>query len=267
MDWDRYFELVKLRDSGHVEEAILELAKLGEGAEDRLSEALVLIEIANGLRLLERNSDARRKIAEACQLLGPQHECYPRAAFLAAEVDMDEENWKGALKKLDEILEKYTPVLHTDDHKDLLEKVQQNRGIALTQLKRFREACAVLETLRSVEYERVATLCYLGICEFELGDPEGAKRDFQQMLSLDPNSIFQATAHQYLGVMFLRQGQLARAKFEFERCLACPDRGTLREADLLKWLVDSSNGLNLRDDAARYSEMLKKARTIRSDKI
>ncbi len=95
MDWNRYFQLVKLRDSGHVEEAILELGRLSEETEDYRGKALTLMEIANGLRCLGRVSDARNKIRKACELLGPQDEYYPRAAHLAAVLDMDEGNWKG----------------------------------------------------------------------------------------------------------------------------------------------------------------------------
>jgi len=258
MNWERYNELLALRNSGNVDEAIAELARLSDTETDRLGKALVLMEIANGLRLLRRFSDARRKINEALILLGPEHEYYPRAAFLAAAVDMDEENWKGALKKLDEILTRYGSVLQTDDHKDLLEKVQQSRGMALTELKRYSEARAALENMRSKEYEPAVTLCYLAISEFELEDFDTARRDFEGLLRLDPAPLFQAYAHYYLGKIFYRRGQLAWAKAEFEKCLAYPDRGKIPDPNLLALLIDTCKGLNLIQDAARYSEMLKK---------
>jgi tetratricopeptide (TPR) repeat protein len=268
MNWDRFNELTALQDAGRIDkdsvridEATAELTKLADAETDPLAKSIALIAVADGLVSLKRFSDARRKINEACKVVGPDHEYYPRAAFKAAMLDMHEKNPKGALKKLDEILEKYGAVLGMEDHRDLLDEVDRNRGIALADLKRCREAIPILERYRSEPYDHDRTLYYLGACEFELKDFDVAKRDFQEMLSLEPNPAFQAYAHRYLGTIFNREGQLARAKAEFEKCLACPDRGDTSEAYLLDWLIDCSKALNLLDEVERYSEMRKKLPT------
>ncbi len=258
MNWERYNDLIALRDSGRINEAIAELAILGDVETDRATKAVVLTEVASGMASLGRLSDARRKLNEACALLGPEHEFYPRALFEVARLDMREENWKGALKKLDDISEKYSVVLQTEDHKDLFEEVQRRRGIALTKLKRFREARSLLKSVSLAEYDRVATLCYLGVCDFELKEYDSAMQTFEELLSLDPSSIFRAYANYYRGTVLFQRGQLARAKSEFEECLACPDRGEIPEDSLLGWLVDASRGLNLDDEVARYLELQKK---------
>jgi tetratricopeptide (TPR) repeat protein len=260
MNWERYNALVALRDDGHIEESMAGLAELIDEDADSLNKALVLMEIANGLRQLRRPSDARRKLSEACELLGPTHEYYPRAAFQVALLDMDEENWKGALKTLDDILEQHARVMHTEDHRDLLEEVQRRRGIALTKLGRFREARPLLESLHLQEYDRVATLGYLGVCDFELKDYDAAMKVYEELLSLDPGSVFRAYANYHRGIILFSKGQLARAKSEFEQCLACPERGDIPDQNLLRWLIDTCKGLNLEAEAARYAEMLKKAR-------
>lgn len=258
MDWERFSQLVKLRDSGHVEEAILELSRLAEETEDRLGKALALMEVVNGLRLLGRISDARDKVRDACELLGARHEFYPRVALQAAVLDLDEGNAKGALKKLDEILRKYIAVLQMEDHKDLLEEVYRNRGIALAELKRFREARPILERYRSEPYERERNLYYLGATEYELGDFGAAQSDLETMLTLNPTTVFRTYASEYLGRILYDNGQIARAKAQFEKCLASADRDKGHDEILLKWLVSSSKALNQTGDAARYSEMLKK---------
>jgi tetratricopeptide (TPR) repeat protein len=260
MDWDRYNELLELRDSGHVEEAMAEFDKLGDLESDPLNKSLVLMAIANGLRQLKRFSDARGKISAACALLGPKHEYYPRAAFQDAVLDVDEGHWKVALKKLDRILEKHSPVLQGDDHKDLFEEVQRQRGIALSKLGQFQEARPILESLRLVEYDRIATLAYLGVCNFELKDYNATMEVTQQLLSLNPGPVFRSYAHYHRGVILFQREQLARAKSEFEECLACSDRGDILEENLLEWIVDTCKGLNLTEEAARYSDMLKKVR-------
>jgi tetratricopeptide (TPR) repeat protein len=261
MNWQRYNELVALRDSGRIEESIAGFFGLCVANEDPLSRAVVLMAIANGLRQLKRVADARHKIAEACELLDPKHEYYPRAAFQAALLDMDDENWRGALKKLDDILEKYETVMRTEDHRDLLEEVQRRRGMALTELERFREARPLLESLRLVEYDRAATLCYLGVCDFELKDHDAAMEVYNELLALDSDSVFRAYAHYHKGTILFQRGQLARAKSQFEQCLACPDRGDIPVENLVELLVDTCKGLNLTGDVARYAELLKKVRS------
>jgi tetratricopeptide (TPR) repeat protein len=258
INWERYNDLIALRDSGQVHEAISGLSKLAETDDDPSTKAIVLIGIANGLRQLKFLSDARRKIAEACTLLGPKHEYYPRAVFQAALLDMDEKDWKGALKKLDYILEKYESVLHMEDHRDILEEIQRRQGMALTKLKRFREARPLLQSVRVLEYDRAATLCYLGVCDFELADYDGALEVYDELLSLHPCSVFRAYAHYHRGIILFKRGQLARGKAEFEQCLACPDRGEIQAENLLGWLIDTCKGLNLTEDVTRYATLLRK---------
>jgi tetratricopeptide (TPR) repeat protein len=257
VDWDRYNELITLRDSGRIEEAIGELTRLGDGETDPRNKAIILIAIAGGLRQLSRFSDARLQINEACAILGPEHESYPRAAFQAALLDIDQENWKGALKRLDDIRRKFASVLQVEDHKDLMEEVERRRGMALTKLGRFQEARQLLESVRLLEYDRVATLGYLGACDFELKDYDAAMEVYQELLSLEPSSVFQAYANYHRGTILFQRGQLARAKFEFEQCLSCPDRGEIPDDNLLQWLIDTCKGLNLERDAARYAQMRK----------
>ena len=257
MNWDRYNELVALRDSGRIEEATAEFDKLAEAETDPEIKAFTLLQVVNGLRFLKRSSDARRKIREASSILGPKHNDYIRVALAAAILEIDQENWKGALRKLDGIVEKYTPLLHLDENKDVLEEVQRNRGIALFELRRFREARPVLESVRRVPYERERTLCSLGMCNFELKDVEAAKRDFEELVSLQPRAVFRAYAYYHLGMIFYADGQLARAKTEFEKCLASTDLGKISKDNLLQWIVNACKGLNLKNEALHYSEMLK----------
>ncbi len=154
-----------------------------------------------------------------------------------------------------------------EEHKDLLEEVQRSRGIALAELLRFREARPILERYRTEPFERERNLYYLGACEYELGDLSAAQREFEEMLTLEPLPVFRAYAHDYLGRIFYRKGQIARAKAQFEKCLACPDRGKTSEATLLEWLVRLSEALNQTADLARYSEMLRQLAGGRQDKV
>jgi len=264
VNWDRYNELVALRSEGRIEESMAGLAELFEQDEDRLNKALVLIEIAEGLRQLGHSADARRKLNEATALLGQSHEYYPRAAFQLALLDMVEGDWKGMLKRLDDLLKSHTPTLKMEDHRDLLEEVQRRRGMALAKLGRFAEARPLLESARSNTYDRVATLAYLGACDYELKDFDGAMEVYNELLSTESSpddSIFRAQAHYHRAIIFWRRGQAARAKFELEQCLACPNRGEIRDDNLLGWLIDVCKELMLVEEVTRYAELLKERKT------
>lgn len=260
MDWDLYNELIELRDSGRIDEAIVGLTKLADIETEPSEKATAMIAIANGFTLQNRLSDARRKLHEATGVVGSDHAFYPRLLLAIAVVDMNQENWKDALKKLNTIIEKYKTPLELEDNKDVFEEVQRNRGIALFELNRIREALPLLQSVRSTQYQKERTLYSIAMTNFELKDHDAAILDFQELLSLHPESVYLAHAHYHLGRIYYAREQLARAKTEFEKCLTCPDRGNISDEHLLQALVFSSKGLNLQQDAARYTEMLENLR-------
>lgn len=261
MNWENLNQIVALRTSGRVEESIAKLEELRVSERDTLANAIALMEIVNGLRLLKRHSEARTKIDEACALLGPEHEFYPRLAFLDALIEMDNNSWKSALSKLDLMFERYQTILRSEDHGDLLDEVQRNRGTALMNLQRFAEAVPLLESVRSIEFDREATLCDLGVCQFKLREYDSAKETFEELLSLGPNSRFRANAHYNLGIIMFYKGFVAKGKREFEECLRCPDRVPLSDDNLLDWLITCSKELAEPSEVQKYTEMKESLRT------
>jgi tetratricopeptide (TPR) repeat protein len=258
IDWEYFIQMMASESPGQVEDSIVDVEKLLSEGEDCLTKAAGLMTIAKGLRKLGRYPEAILKVDQICELLGPENEYYPRAAFARASIEMEQGNTQEALARLDEIMERFGRLLSTTEHLDLLQEIQQDRGSILTGLKRFRTAVPILESVREVETGKDAVLCDLGMCYFELAEFDSAKSAFEELLSLEPNSSFKAYAHYYIGMVMYRRGKLAWAKQEFEKSLACPDRFKLSEDNLLHWLVNTSKALNLDSEVARYSEMRKK---------
>jgi tetratricopeptide (TPR) repeat protein len=258
IDWENFIQRMTSESSKEVENSIAEVDKLLSDEHDCLTKAAGLMTIAKGMRKLGRYPEAILKIDQIGELLGPENEYYPRAAFARASIEMDQGNASEALARLDEIMERFGRLLSTTEHLDLLHEIQQDRGSILTGLKRFRTAVPILESVREVETGKEAVLCDLGMCYFELAEFDLAKSAFEELLSLEPNSAFKAYSHYYIGMIMYRRGKLAWAKQEFDKSLACPDRFKLSEDNLLHWLVNTSKGLNLDSEVARYSEMRKK---------
>jgi tetratricopeptide (TPR) repeat protein len=257
MDWDRFNELVELSYAGRFDEVVAELTGLADAETDPPTKAAIMLAVANGFTDQRRFSDARRKLHQATATISSKHPSYPRLLLAVAVIDIHEENWKAALKKLGKIIEKYDGVLKIDDNADVFEEIQRNRGIALFELNRVREALPLLQSVRKIEYQKERTLYSIAASNIALKDYDAALLDFRELLSLNPNSIYRSYAHYNMGRIYYDRRQLARGKSEFENCLACPDRGNLSDRDLLQALVYSCRGLNLESDASRYSQMLK----------
>jgi tetratricopeptide (TPR) repeat protein len=260
MDWDRYNELVALRDVGRIDEATLELGKLAADEAEPSIKAIIKMAIAYGFSRHGRFSDARREFLQASETVGPNHILYARILLAIAVLEIDQEKWTEALKQLDNIVNGHRESLADVENQDVFEEVQWNRGIALFELHRISEALPLLQSVRSIEHLKDRTLYSIGMSNFELNNFDAAIVDFQELISRNPVSVYLAHAHYHLGRIYYEREQLARAKDEFEKCLACPDRGDLSDEHLLQALVFSSEGLNLQNDAARYSEMLKSIR-------
>ena len=70
MDWERYNELVELRNAGQIEEASAELAKLADAEPDPYIRAVVLMAVATGLSWQNRFADARQTLHGAARMVG-----------------------------------------------------------------------------------------------------------------------------------------------------------------------------------------------------
>jgi len=143
MDGDRCNELIELRDAVHIAEASGELTKLVDAQRDPVVRAVIVMAVAKGFSWQKRFSDARLTLNHAATMVGSNHVSYPRLLLAIAVVDIKEENWKAALKKLDKIVRQPAVALNTENNRVVFEEIQRNRGIALFVLRRVYR-CRVL---------------------------------------------------------------------------------------------------------------------------
>jgi tetratricopeptide (TPR) repeat protein len=258
MDWNRQQELTTLIEQGRFDEVEAELTNLADAETDPLAKAVILWMISDGLRFQSRFSAALSKLDEACATLGSTHETYPRLLLAKAVMDIDQKNWKAALKKLNHIIKTQSTLLKIEDNADVFQEVQRNRGIALFELGRDADALPLLESVRSTDYQRERTLYSIAAANIQLSNLDAAILAFQELLTLNPSSVYRSYAHYNIGRIHYDRRQLARAKMEFEECLACPDRGNLNDKHILQALVYTCQALNLEEDASRYAEVMRK---------
>jgi tetratricopeptide (TPR) repeat protein len=181
----------------------------------------------------------------------------PSVMFLDASIDEGTKHFEQALSKLDAIPERNPAVLTEPYYDDLRVWIPAMRGITLTELKRFSEARPLLEEAVSKAYLKERTLFYLGACCYELKDFTEAQRYLSESLAVDMTTDYKAMARFFLAMTYLSQRQFAAARQEFEWCFRHQDQAAMRHDHLIGGLVRALEGLGLRDEAKRYSDMLR----------
>lgn len=136
------------------------------------------------------------------------------------------------------------------------------RGIVLTGFEKYKEAQPLLEQAVAKGYWRERTLYYLALCCVYLGDLRNAQSHLTEALALNLNPQYALFAHYYLAMTYLWQEKNAWARQEFEWCLQhIDDEKKVRLDYVLMGLVKTSEALGQKDDAQRYSEMLRQMKT------
>lgn len=258
MDWDRFNHLVVLGEAGHAEEAIDGLQKLVDSSETKEDNASILLTIGGYQKEIGRFDDARKTLAEARLLADHNGWIQPRALFFEASIDIIQSDWRAGLEKLDAISKTYATLLHKRENLDLLQEVRRKRGMALYELGQPSEARPLLEEASTVDYEKPTALYYLGRCYYDLGELNKSKESLRAMLLLNPDPIYQPSAHYMLGLIYHWQGQEAWAIRELEWCVENDTRDLVSKRKLLTALLQSSNALGLAAESDRYSKMLRK---------
>jgi tetratricopeptide (TPR) repeat protein len=243
--------------SGKMDETIAELSRIRTSTTDLVERGVISLAIAEGLRWLGRPSEARQLIRDAYADLSREHELLPRVVFADALVEIYLGQWKQALEKLEQITKSFPAVLQDPENVDFLEEISRYRGYALVELERYSEARPLLESIAFQEYDRPTALYYLGICNFELGEPSKAKILLTEGLTLGLHPVYEVSARYHIALISNRSQQYAWAKLELEKCLKQSDSGRVPRNSIIAALAKVSTALGQHEDADRYSRMLR----------
>lgn len=259
-DWARFERAIEARNSGRIEDALLEIEALITEALAPEDKACLILNKVTCLLLLKRLTQARRELEECDKYLDDESALRPRQRFLDACVSLDEGNPSEALQKLEQVFTCYKKLLATPKMRDLYESLQMKRSMLLVDLKRSMEAQPILEEALSyemVDNERAKLSYYLGLCYFDLGKLDLAKQRFQEALSLGIDESFQPHTHFYLGLIFESQSATAWAIQHFEACQAKLARSNIPPKRIYEHLYALNRAAGNRKEAERY-EMLSK---------
>jgi Tfp pilus assembly protein PilF len=94
------------------------------------------------------------------------------------------------------------------EHPDFLEG-RAEHGVALTKVKRYREAIAELKAVSNLGYRDAVMYYHLGLSYSETGDARLAIEAYQEAVEVDPNY---AAAYLRLALQYRKSGELSKAR-------------------------------------------------------
>lgn len=260
MDAQRLEHAITLRNSGHVEEALRELAAMTESTTDPGEKASLLVNEARCYRLQGRLAEARKQLSHACHI-APKTQGLLYLDFEDAVLYWHEGKRDKALDILERLHDSSRGLLLTPEHRELYHQIQTTRGMLLAELKRFREACPLLEESLSFDplsNDKAALLYNLGLCYRDLGQPERGKEKFLEALANCADPTYLTLLHYELGTIYFDEAAYPKALTEFEACLAGAEQARLPQEHVFKWLAATSRRAGLRGEAEKYETLSRK---------
>jgi len=256
-----------LRDDGNFKEALDEFFRIAENSADAIDKAGVLLNVAATLQAMGEYEQARRQLTAARSLMPSSEDSsgsvLPDHRLLQLELSLDLEDadissYEGkieeALTKFDLLLKKYAGWLKEPELRESYETIQLRRGFILADLGRYKEATTILEEAESFVHRNAELYFYLGHSYLGMPDYKRAIGKFADALKLGLPRNLEYRAHCELGIANFRLGDYVRAKMEFEKSAETADAEYIQQAQIWKWLEQTSGALGLKDLADRYSK-------------
>ena len=185
------------------------------------------------------------------------------AQYAEIRVVMGEEKTDEALRLLDGLESRYPKQLSIPEFRLLSQELGLLRGILLSDLGRWEEAQAPLESalafIESTEIPKIWTRVrnyYLGRCYYELRKYQPAKQQLLEALNRNLSKSWENQAHYTLGLVEYHLSNMKAAKREFELCARTADEEYTDFANLWAWLEATSKALGEFDEAEKYHRLM-----------
>jgi len=258
MDTERFERAVSLRDAGDPREAARQFHILANDAADSVERAMILLNESTCLCQMGNTAAARKCWLEASSLVPKESEFRPSIEDQEAFILVTEDRTQEALEILDRIVAKYGNLLARNDKRHLYERIQINRGSHLVYLGRFSDARPLLEEALSFDEAIKGARFYydLGLMYFNLNKFPQSKGHFETALKMGLRDGWGGQAHYYLGVIYAREGALARAKNELELSLQEAGTSKLSKQDIYARLAAVCTALGLHEQAQTYRQLM-----------
>jgi len=273
MDDGRFLKACQLQDDGKFKEAIDEFLTIAEDTEDPVDKAGVdkagvYLNAATTLKVLGEYEQGRSLLGVARSLLASSHTLQLESdrdvevLVLEMRLDFDEADFlshegkiEEALAKFDLLLKKYGQTMQEAEFRATYEMTQARRAFILADLGRCKEALPILEEAESFKGRKAETRFYLGHCYLANDNYSKAMGRLLEALRIGLYQRLEYRAHCELGIVYFTLKDYEQAKLEFEKCAETADEEYMQQAQIWKWLENTSRVLGLKEEADRYSKL------------
>jgi len=268
MDEQSFLKACQLRDNGALKEAIEEFCRIAKETSDPIDKAGVLLNAATTLKILGECNLARMQLKAARDVIISSDDppsklradyrlalLNVRIEFEDADISSFEGNITEALARFDLLLTKYEQELKEPDLRECYEMIQARRGFILADLGRNRDALPILQEAESFKGRQAEIRFYLGHCYLAIRDYSKALEWLNEAIGLGLPRRLEYRANCELGIAYYNMKNYAQAKLSFEKSVEKADTEYIQQAQIWKWLQNSSRLLGLNDEADRYSKL------------
>jgi tetratricopeptide (TPR) repeat protein len=238
-DWNRYYEIDALRESGHPAEALEGFQALRESATDVADISAILLGEALSYRDLGSFDKAAEAASEAVRLLPEGNPSRPYAEFSLACAHEAQGKIDLAVQELKKFLKRHADLLKDNDHIQLRHDAQSRLIANLIVLGRAVEPLSIVKALKTedISPEERAELLYREAEAHRLLErPDLAMKLYQEAIRgpLDPSLA--ARAHFHVGEALYDRGEFSKAldQFKIAEGLAAP--GNSDKEDFAGWV-------------------------------
>jgi tetratricopeptide (TPR) repeat protein len=261
VDQSRFDNAIMLRDSGRLEDAILEFHAMVEEARDSNEKASLMINEVRCYANLWRLTDAELILTEIDELAPNDIGVRINVDYGAACVTEQRAQYEKALLRYEGILQEYVQFLRAPEYRHIYEDTQQRKAVVLVYFGRYGEALPILKEATSfstltVEGRQKVHL-YLGICYSEVHEVRLAKEELLRTIAFALKNDNEADARYRAASLYVQDGAFAQAKLQFESILETHPGGILNVTPkyIYEQLSRICHYLGEKDAAKRYAKL------------
>ncbi len=250
VDWDRYREIDKLRESGRPAEALVELKAIRDFTTDATDASSLLLGESVCYCDLGRFDEAAEVAFEAVRLLPEESPGRPYAEFCLAVVREHEGQFDLAVQGFRAILKRYAELLSTTDYTQFRRGVQFRLIASLIVLGHAVEPLSIANALgaEDITREERATLTYREAEAHRiLGRHDHARGLYQQAISGALERSLASRAHFHIGEILYDRGEFARAADEFKIAENMADPSSPDKDHFAAWTKHTLRAAGTRD--------------------
>lgn len=237
MNWDKYYEICRLRDSGQPAQALEGFALLEPGNDEE--RATLLLARSECFREVGRKDEMLAAARQALQVVPAASPCRPYFEFCLAASNSVAGNYEEAADGFQSFLTASATFLARPDDAALYRDAQSRLAETLIRLRRFPQAHFILEALEQLASgnELANTLYLKGLALEGIGKPQAALSAYQRALQGQLSPLERAHAHYCSALIYHQEGKLPEALRSFESAAALypADSPYLRSSE--EWLA------------------------------